>query len=280
MLTLTNNSGGGQPVSLENVRGTSAVCKRFGVPLIIDACRFAENAWFIKQREAGQAERPVAEIVRDVFALSDGCTMSAKKDGLANIGGFLALRDESWVERLKNKLILIEGFPTYGGLAGRDLEAIAIGLKEVLREDYLAFRVGQVTAFGEAMAAAGVPVVEPIGGHAVYIDARAFAPHIPPERYPAEALTIALYLEGGIRGVEIGGVMFGKPDPGHPGREILPALDLVRLAVPRRVYTNTHLEYVTEITADLRRELGRLRGVRITRQAPLLRHFTARFELV
>ncbi len=280
MLTLTNNSGGGQPVSLENVRGTSEICRRFGVPLIIDACRFAENAWFIKQREAGQADRPVGEIVRHVFSLADGCTMSAKKDGLANIGGFLALRDETWVERLKNKLILIEGFPTYGGLAGRDLEAIAIGLKEVLHEDYLAFRVGQVTAFGETLAAAGVPVVEPIGGHAVYIDARAFAPHIPPEQYPAEALTIALYREGGIRGVEIGGVMFGKPDPASPGREILPALDLVRLAVPRRVYTNSHLIYVTEVTAGLRREPGRLRGVKIVRQAPFLRHFTARFELL
>jgi tryptophanase len=280
MLTLTNNSGGGQPVSLDNVRRTSEVCHKAGVPLIIDACRFAENAWFIKQREAGQGERPVGEIVREVFSLADGCTMSAKKDGLANMGGFVALRDETWVERLKNKLILIEGFPTYGGLAGRDLEAIAIGLREVLHEDYLSFRVGQVTAFGDALAAAGVPVVEPIGGHAVYIDARAFAPHIPAERYPAEALTIALYLEGGIRGVEIGGVMFGKPDPSNPGREILPALELVRLAVPRRVYTNSHLEYVTEVTAELKRDPGRLRGVRIVHQAPLLRHFTARFELL
>ncbi len=280
MLTLTNNSGGGQPVSLENVRGTSEVCRRFGVPLIIDACRFAENAWFIKQREKGQENRSVADIVREVFSLSDGCTMSAKKDGLANIGGFLALRNETWVERLKNKLILIEGFPTYGGLAGRDLEAIAIGLQEVLREDYLAFRVGQVTSFGEALAAAGVPVVEPIGGHAVYIDGRAFAPHLPPEHYPAEALTIALYLEGGIRAVEIGGVMFGKPDPERPGREQLPDLDLVRLAVPRRVYTNTHLEYVAEVTARLRAEPAALRGVRIVKQAPLLRHFTAQFELL
>jgi len=280
MLTLTNNSGGGQPVSLENVRGTSEVCRRHGVPLIIDACRFAENAWFIKQREKGQESRGVGEIVREVFSLADGCTMSAKKDGLANIGGFLALRNETWVERLKNKLILIEGFPTYGGLAGRDLEAIAIGLEEVLHEDYLAFRIGQVTAFGEALSAAGVPVVEPIGGHAVYVDARAFAPHLPPEQYPAEALTIALYLEGGIRAVEIGGVMFGKPDPARPGREILPDLDLVRLAVPRRVYTNTHLEYVAEVTARLRATPERLRGVRIVHQAPLLRHFTARFELL
>ncbi len=280
MLTLTNNAGGGQPVSLQNVRGTSEVCRRFGVPLVIDACRFAENAWFIKQREKSQENRSVADIVREVFSLSDGCTMSAKKDGLANIGGFLALRNETWVERLKNKLILIEGFPTYGGLAGRDLEAIAIGLQEVLREDYLAFRVGQVTSFGEALADAGVPVVEPIGGHAVYVDGRAFAPHLPPEHYPAESLTIALYLEGGIRAVEIGGVMFGKPDPERPGREKLPDLDLVRLAVPRRVYTNTHLEYVAEVTARLRAEPAALRGVRIVKQAPLLRHFTAQFELL
>ena len=213
MLTLTNNSGGGQPVSLANVRETHDVCARHGVPLVIDACRFAENAWFIKQREPGQNTRTVAEIVREVFALSEGCTMSAKKDGLANIGGFLALRQDAWVEKLKNMLILIEGFPTYGGLAGRDLEAIAIGLREVLDEDYLSFRIGQVTAFGEDIARAGVPVVEPIGGHAVYIDARAFAPHLAPQDYPAQALTIALYREGGIRAVEIGTLMFGRRDP-------------------------------------------------------------------
>jgi len=280
ILTLTNNSGGGQPVSLENVRGTHELCKRHGVPLLIDACRFAENAYFIKEREPGQKGRPIPEIVREIFDLSEGCTMSAKKDGLANIGGFLALRDETWVERLKNKLILIEGFPTYGGLAGRDLEAVAIGLREVLEEDYLAFRVGQVTAFGEALASAGVPVVEPIGGHAVYIDGRAFAPHMPPERYPAESLTIALYLEGGIRAVEIGSVMFGRPDPQRPGHEALPDLDLVRLAVPRRVYTNTHLEYVARVVIELHRNPGKLRGVRIVHQAPVLRHFTARFELI
>jgi tryptophanase len=280
MLTLTNNSGGGQPVSLTNVQATHNLCVRFGVPLVIDACRFAENAWFIKQREPNQSGRSVREIVRDIFALSEGCTMSAKKDGLANIGGFLALREEAWVERLKNKLILIEGFPTYGGLAGRDLEAIAIGLEEVLDEDYLSFRVGQVTAFGEELVSAGVPVVEPIGGHAVYIDARAFAPHLAPEEYPAEALTIALYREGGIRAVEIGGVMFGRPDPSRPGREILPDLDLVRLAVPRRVYTNSHLEYVADVVRRLHRQPEKLRGVRIVRQAPVLRHFTAEFELV
>jgi len=280
MLTMTNNSGGGQPVSLENVRGVREVCRRHGVPLLIDACRFAENAWFIREREPGQAKRPVKEIVREVFSLADGCTMSAKKDGLANMGGFLALRDEAWVERLKNKLILIEGFPTYGGLAGRDLEAVAIGLHEVLDEDYLAFRVGQVTAFGEALAQAGVPVVEPIGGHAVYIDGRAFAPHVPPEQFPGQALTVALYREGGIRSVEIGSVMFGKPDPERPGREILPDLDLVRLAVPRRVYTNTHLEYVAEVIRGVHRAPETLRGVRIVAQAPVLRHFTARFELV
>jgi tyrosine phenol-lyase len=280
MLTLTNNSGGGQPVSLANVRGTRDVCRRHGVPLLIDACRFAENAWFIREREEGQAGRPIPEIVREIFDLSDGCTMSAKKDGLANIGGFLALRDEVWVERLKNKLILIEGFPTYGGLAGRDLEAVALGLREVLKEDYLAFRVGQVTSFGEELAAAGVPVVEPIGGHAVYIDGRAFAPHLPPELYPAQALTIALYLEGGIRAVEIGGVMFGRPDPSRPGKETLPDLDLVRLAVPRRVYTNTHLRYVAGVVIDLHRDPAKLRGVRILHQAAVLRHFTARFELI
>jgi tryptophanase len=279
MLTLTNNSGGGQPVSLENVRATSEVCRRRNVPLVIDACRFAENAWFIRERKAGQADRSVREIVADVFAAADGCTMSAKKDGLANIGGFLALRNEAWVERLKNKLILIEGFPTYGGLAGRDLEAVAIGLTEVLDHEYLAFRVGQVTAFGDALAAAGVPVVQPIGGHAVYVDARAFAPHIPPAMYPAESLTIALYLEGGIRAVEIGGVMFGKPDAAGSG-EILPELDLVRLAVPRRVYTNSHLEFVADVLVGLHRRPEALRGVRIVKQAPVLRHFTASFELV
>ncbi len=280
MLTLTNNSGGGQPVSLENIRGTREICTRHRVPLFLDACRFAENAWFIRQREPGQSHRSVEEIVCEIFALSDGCTMSAKKDGLANIGGFLALRDEVWVEKLKNKLILIEGFPTYGGLAGRDLEAVAIGLREVLKEDYLAFRVGQVAAFGEALVAAGVPVVQPIGGHAVYIDGRAFAPHLPPEQYPAQALTIALYREGGVRAVEIGGVMFGRPDPERPGHEKLPDLDLVRLAVPRRVYTNTHLEYVAEVAIRLHREPQALRGVRIVREAPVLRHFTARFELI
>ncbi len=204
--------------------------------------------------------------------------MSAKKDGLANIGGFLALRDETWVERLKNKLILIEGFPTYGGLAGRDLEAVACGLWEVLEEDYLALRVGQVTAFGEALAVGGVPVVLPIGGHAVYIDGRAFAPHVPPEQYPAQSLTVALYREGGVRAVEIGAVMFGRPDPNRGDREKLPDLDLVRLAVPRRVYTNTHLEYVAEVILRLRRDPAKLRGLRIVREAPVLRHFTARFE--
>ncbi|MEP6801739.1 MAG: tryptophanase [Acidobacteriota bacterium] len=276
--TLTNNSGGGQPVSLENLRATSEICHRYGVPLFIDACRFAENAWFVRQREPGQSSRPVAEIVREIFSLSDGCTMSAKKDGLANIGGFLALRDETWVERLKNKLILIEGFPTYGGLAGRDLEAVSIGLREVLDEEYLAFRVGQVTRFGDALAAAGVPVVEPIGGHAVYVDARAFAPHLPPSQYPGQALTIALYVEGGIRAVEIGGVMFGRPDPARPGEEILPDLDLVRLAVPRRVYTNSHLEYVADVLVRIHQHPETLRGIRIAKQAPVLRHFTAHFE--
>ncbi len=277
MLTITNNSGGGQPVSLANIRATSEVCHRHGVPFFLDACRFAENAWFIKQRESGQAHRSVREIAADMFACADGCTMSAKKDGLANIGGFLAMRDQSLFEQLKNMLILIEGFPTYGGLAGRDLEAVARGLQGVLDERYLEFRVGQVQAFWERLDQAGVPILRPAGGHAVYLDALSFLPHIPQHQFPAQALTVALYLEGAIRGVEIGGVMFGKKDPAT-GEPIWPALELVRLAIPRRVYTNTHLEYVAEIIERLFENRQGVKGLRMVYEAPVLRHFTARFE--
>jgi tyrosine phenol-lyase len=279
MLTLTNNSGGGQPVSLGNVMAVKEKCDSYGVPLIVDACRFAENAWFIREREEQYRGWSVAHIVREIFTFADGCTMSAKKDGLANIGGFIALRNEEWVERLKEKLILIEGFPTYGGLAGRDLEVVARGLREVLDESYLAFRVGQVQRFGERLLAAGVPCVEPIGGHAVYIDARAFLPLVRPEEYPGQALTVALYREGGVRAVEVGGVMFGKTDPAT-GKEILPALDLVRLAVPRRVYSNEQLDYVADVVVEMFHKRAEISGLRIIHQAPRLRHFTARFEMI
>ena len=277
MLTLTNNTGGGQPVSLENVRAVKEACDRYEVPLIIDACRFAENAYFIRQREDACRDWSVLAIVREIFTFADGCTMSAKKDGLANIGGFLALRHENWVQSLKNKLILIEGFPTYGGLAGRDLEVVARGLREVLDERYLEFRIGQVRRLGERLSGEGVPIVHPVGGHAVYLDAKEFLPHVPASAYPAQALTIALYREGAVRAVEIGGVMFGKTDP-RTGKEIPPDLELVRLTIPRRVYSNTHMDYVAEVVLECHRRREEICGVRILRQAPFLRHFTAEFE--
>jgi tyrosine phenol-lyase len=276
LLTLTNNSGGGQPVSLANVRAMSEICREHGIPFYLDACRFAENAWFIQQREPGQHGRSVAEIVREVFSLADGCLMSAKKDGLANIGGFIASRDAGLIERLKQRLIVIEGFPTYGGLAGRDLEAVARGLREVLDERYLRFRIGQVQRFGARLAELGIPLVQPIGGHAVYVDARQLLPAIPPLSFPAQALSVALYREGGVRGVEIGSVMFGRrdPDTGEP----LPApLELVRLAVPRRVYTASHLDYVAAVLAHIRGRRDSLKGLRLIDASPVLRHFTARF---
>ncbi|HEY7213138.1 MAG TPA: tryptophanase [Thermoanaerobaculia bacterium] len=276
MLTLTNNSGGGQPVSLANVKAVSALCREFGIPFYIDACRFAENAWFIQQREAGQGHRRVADIVREVFRHADGCTMSAKKDGLANIGGFLASRDEELLEILKQRLIVIEGFPTYGGLAGRDLEAVARGLREVLDESYLRFRVGQVERFGDMLAAAGIPIMRPTGGHAVYVDARRLLPHIPPLEFPAQALSVALYREGGVRGVEIGSVMFGTEDP-ETGAVIPAPMELVRLAIPRRVFTNSHLEYVAGVLEDIAAMRETLRGLRMTWAPKVLRHFTARF---
>ena len=277
MITVTNNSGGGQPVSMANVRAVRAVCERHGVPLVFDACRFAENCWFIQQREPGYANRSIAEIARELFSHGDGCTMSAKKDGLVNIGGFLALKNADWAERITNLLILIEGFPTYGGLAGRDLEAMARGLREVLHEDYLTFRIGQVAHLGEMLDAAGVPIVKPVGGHAVYLDARRFLPHVPPAQFPGQAIVVALYRDHGIRAVEIGSLMFEHADP-RTGERVAPALELVRLAIPRRVYTTEHMRYVADSVIELYRHRDRLRGLRITYEAPMLRHFTARLE--
>jgi tryptophanase len=276
-VTITNNSGGGQPVSLENLRGVRALCDRFGVPLFLDACRFAENAWFIREREPGQQGRPIPDIVREIASLADGMTMSAKKDGLANIGGWLAMNDDSLAERCRNLLILTEGFPTYGGLAGRDLEAIAQGLREVVDEDYLRYRIRSTAYLGDALHAAGVPVVRPIGGHAVYIDARALLPHIPPLEYPGQALAVALYQVGGIRGCEIGTVMFGR----HPdGTETAATMDLVRLAIPRRTYTQSHVDYVIEVVLAVAARASELGGYRIVHEPPALRHFTATFAPV
>jgi tryptophanase len=274
MLTITNNSGGGQPVSLDNIRGVRALCDRFGKPFILDACRFAENAYFIKLREEGQADRSPAEIARDIFSLADGCTMSAKKDGLANIGGFLALNNPEWADTARNLLILTEGFPTYGGLAGYDLEAIARGLEEVVDEAYLKYRIRSTAYLAEKVAAAGVPIIQPAGGHAIYLDARALLPHIPPLAYPGIALVNALYLEGGVRGVEIGTVMFGRqPD----GSEKAAPMDLVRLAIPRRVYTQSHIDYVAEVVVSVAKQVPAMRGYRIVSSPPVLRHFTATF---
>ena len=273
MITVTNNSGGGQPVSLANIREASALCKKHGVPLILDACRFAENAWFIKERESGQAGRTPAAIAREMFGYADGCTMSAKKDGLVNMGGFLALNHDALAAKCRNNLILTEGFPTYGGLAGYDLEALAIGIKEVLDEDYLRYRIRSVAYLGDKLTAAGVPIVQPPGGHAIYIDASAMLPHIPPAEFPAWALSLALYLEGGVRSVEIGSVMFGlQPD----GTEKPAAMELVRLAFPRRVYTQSHVDYLAEVILHVHGLRARLRGVKIIEAPEQLRHFTAR----
>ena len=275
MVTVTNNSGGGQPVSLANLRAVREVCDRHGIPLFLDACRFAENAWFIKQREDGYADASIPDIVREMAALADGMTMSAKKDGIANIGGWLAMNDDAWAEQSRNLEILTEGFPTYGGLAGRDLEAIAQGLREVVQDDYLRYRIRSTAYLGEALVEAGIPCVQPIGGHAVYIDAGALLPHIPPLQYPGQSLAVALYREGGIRGCEIGTVMFGH----HPdGSETPAAMELVRLAIPRRVYTQSHVDYVIEIIRWVAERAGDLRGLRIVEQPSALRHFTARFE--
>jgi tyrosine phenol-lyase len=277
MITVTNNSGGGQPVSLANLRQVSGVCREHGIPLYVDACRFAENAYLIKLREAGHADRPVLEIAREMFSYADGCTFSAKKDGLANIGGLLATNDDRLARQEKDLLILTEGFPTYGGLAGRDLEAIAVGLQEVVREDYLEYRLASVRYLGEHVAREGVPIVQPPGGHAVYLDAAAFLPHVEPHRLPGQSLVAEMYLEGGVRAVEIGTVMFGRRDP-ETGDELAAPMELVRLAIPRRVYTQSHIDYVVETILAVwarREEIG---GFRIVRQADVLRHFTAEFE--
>ncbi len=274
MLTITNNSGGGQPVSLANMRAVRAACDKFGKPLFLDACRFAENAWFIKTRESGYAAVPVPDIVREIAALADGMTMSAKKDPLANIGGWLAMNDDSLAQQCRNLEILTEGFPTYGGLAGRDLEAIAQGLAEAVDEDYLRYRTRSVAYLGEALESAGIPVVVPFGGHAVFIDARALLSHIDPLQYPGQALACALYEEGGVRGCEIGTVMFGL----HPdGSETPAALDLVRLAIPRRTYTQSHIDYVIEVVLRVARKASDLPGLRIVSEPCQLRHFTAQF---
>jgi tryptophanase len=275
VMTVTNNSGGGQPVSLENLRAARAVCRRHGVPLYLDAARFAENAWFVKQREPGQGDRAIADIVREMASLADGMTMSAKKDGLANIGGWLAVDDDALAEQCRTLLILTEGFPTYGGLAGRDLEAIAQGLREVVEEPYLQYRIRSTAYLGEALHEADVPIVRPIGGHAVFVDARALLAHIPPLEYPGQALAVALYREGGIRSCEIGTVMFGRrPD----GSEQPGPMDLVRLAIPRRTYTQSHVDYVIEVVRWVAERASELRGLRIVSEPPALRHFTARFE--
>jgi tyrosine phenol-lyase len=270
MLTVTNNSGGGQPVSMGNVREVKSICREHGIPLFIDACRFAENAYFIKLREAGYANKSPREIAQEMFSFADGCTMSAKKDGLANIGGFLGTNDDMLAQQEKDLLILTEGFPTYGGLAGRDLDAIAVGLNEALEEEYLKYRIASTAFLGNHIASEGVPIVQPPGGHAIYIDARAFLPHIPTAQFPGIALAVELYIEGGIRSVEIGTLMFGE----HA------KMDLVRLAIPRRVYTQSHVEYVVEVILDVWRRREKIIGYELVHQAPFLRHFTARLKPV
>jgi tyrosine phenol-lyase len=277
MITVTNNSGGGQPVSLENVRAVRAVCRRHGIPLFLDACRFAENAYLIKMREPGQQDQTPRAIARALFDLADGATISAKKDGLVNIGGVLLMRDEDLARRSNDLLILTEGFVTYGGLAGRDLEAMAQGFVEVLDEDYLHYRLRSIEYLGEHLLDAGIPIVEPPGGHAIYIDAAAFSPHIPISQFPGQALVCALYRHAGIRAVEIGGVMFGRSDP-DTGESARPAMELVRLAIPRRVYTQSHIDYTIEATVEIFRGREALRGLRIAEAPRALRHFTARFE--
>ena len=277
MLTITNNSGGGQPVSMANIRAVSAVCRKAGIPFYFDACRFAENAYFIRQREKGYGKKPVSAIAREMFSHADGATMSAKKDALVNIGGFIALNDGELAKVLKSILIIGEGFPTYGGLAGRDLEAIAQGLHEVVDEEYLAYRTGQAAYLGALLDRVGVPYFKPVGGHAVYLLADRLLPEMPRIQYPAWALTVALYREAGVRAVEIGGVMFGTQDP-RTGKPVFPRLEMVRLAIPRRVYTASQLAYVAEALGAIAADKKKVRGLRIVDEPRFLRHFTARFE--
>lgn len=276
VITVTNNSGGGQPVSMQNIREVRSICQAHGIPLFIDACRFAENAYFIKQRETGYSDNTIPAIVREMFSYADGCTMSAKKDAFANIGGFLAMHNEVLAQQCRNMLIMTEGFPTYGGLAGRDLEAIAIGLTEVMDEHYLQYRIRSTEYLCNKLIAAGVPVMQPAGGHAIYLDAKEFLPHIPVDQYPGQALVGALYVHGGIRSVEIGSLMFGKYDA---DKQLIPAqLELVRLAIPRRVYTQSHIDYVSEVIIEVFRDRDRIKGLAIVEEAPMLRHFTAKLK--
>ncbi len=279
VMTVTNNSTGGQPVSMENIRGASKLCKQYGVPFFIDCARFAENCWFIHELEPGYKGKSIIEIARELFSYADGCWMSAKKDALVNIGGFIAMNDVELARKLQQKLILIEGFPTYGGLAGRDLEAVAVGLYEGMEQEYLQYRTAQVRYLGEMLLDAGISIVRPVGGHAVFIDAKAFCDHIPAEQFPGVALTSALYREAGIRGVEIGSLMFGHKDP-KTGKHVGPHLELVRLAIPRRVYTTAHMTYVAESIVELYKSRHAIKGMRLTYEAPVLRHFTARLEEV
>jgi tryptophanase len=276
MITVTNNSGGGQPVSMQNIKDVKAICNKYGIPLFLDACRFAENAYFIKMREKGYENKTPLEIAQEMFSYADGVTMSAKKDALVNIGGFLAMNDEELAMKCRNLLIVTEGFPTYGGLAGRDLEAVAQGLLEIVDEHYLQYRIRSVEYLGERLIAAGVPIIEPPGGHAIYIDAKRFLPNIPADQYPGQSIVCELYLEGGVRSVEIGSVMFGKYD--KLGKLIPSMMELVRMAIPRRVYTQSHIDYLIEVIIEVFKNRDKLKGYKFTYEAPMLRHFTARFE--
>jgi tryptophanase len=276
MITVTNNSGGGQPVSMSNIKGVRKICTTYKIPLFIDACRFAENCYFIKLREEGYQTYTVEEIAKELFSYADGCTMSAKKDAFANIGGFLAMHDSGLAQKCRNLLVITEGFPTYGGLAGRDLEAIAIGLIEVLDENYLQYRIRSIEYLTNKLMEAGVPVMQPAGGHAVYLDAKAFLNHLPVDQYPGQALVGALYLDGGIRGVEIGSLMFGKYDA--QGKLVPAQMELVRLAIPRRVYTQSHIDYVAEVIIDVYKNRSSINGLAIVEEAPMLRHFTVKMK--